>query len=101
MSLDNMLDDLFGNMNGESKKKQKIEKAKQEHVKAKIKSTEMKISESECNDLIIALNYAINAIKNKDDVKKCLLDSTRYEYFLRWTKIREKFKKIKENKKNI
>jgi len=98
MSLDNFLNDVFGNTSENGRNKQKIEKTKQQYKKQVSKS--IRISESDCNDLIIALNYAINSIKNKDDVKKCVINSTRYEFFLRWTKIREKFKKIKENKKN-
>ena len=35
--------------------------------------------------LIIALNYAINTIKNKDSVKDKDIDSTWYQHFKSWT----------------
>lgn len=48
------------------------------------------LSRSECSDLIYALNYAINSIKNKKDVVNKITTSTRYTHFLRWSTIRQK-----------
>lgn len=41
--------------------------------------------------LIIALNYAINTIKNKKEVREKKIDSTWYFYWKEWTRIRKSF----------
>ena len=41
--------------------------------------------------LIIAMNYAINTIKNKREVVAKDINSTRYQHFLSWTKWRKTF----------
>jgi len=85
MSLDDLLDDTFG-----SKKKEtpKVSSNKRTYSTTKGKY----ITESEANDLIIALNYAINSIKNKKDVVEKRENSTRFIHFQRWTSIQEKLK---------
>ena len=50
-------------------------------------------------DLVIALNYAINTIKNKPEVKEKRLGATRYDYFKNWNQYREFFKKLDEELK--
>lgn len=45
------------------------------------------------SSLIIALNYAINTIKNKKEVKNKDIVSTYYQYYLQWNKLREYFMK--------
>ena len=48
--------------------------------------------------LIIALNYAINTIKNKEEVIAKKEDSTWYAHYKSWTRIREYFVKLEEEK---
>jgi len=48
--------------------------------------------------LIIALNYAINTIKNKEEVMAKKEDSTWYAHYKSWTRIREYFVKLEEEK---
>ena len=48
--------------------------------------------------LIIALNYAINTIKNKEDVVAERVDSTRYAHYKSWIRIREYFQKLEAEK---
>jgi len=85
MSLNDLLNDTFG-----SKKK---EVPKMVSISSKKKTTKkIHITKSEANDLVIALNYAINSIKNKSDVIGKKEFSTRYNYFQRWTSIQEKLK---------
>ena len=50
-------------------------------------------------ELIIAMNYAINAIKNKPEVKEKRLGATRYDYFKNWSEYRVFFKKLNEELK--
>ena len=50
-------------------------------------------------DLVIALNYAINAIKNKPEVKEKRLGATRYDYFKNWSQYRVFFKELDEELK--
>lgn len=45
-------------------------------------------------DLIIAMNYAINAIKNKPEVVAKKQDATRYNYFINWSQYREFFREL-------
>ena len=48
--------------------------------------------------LIIALNYAINTIKNKEEVIAKKEDSTWYAHYKSWTSIREYFIKLEDEK---
>ena len=48
--------------------------------------------------LIIALNYAINTIKNKEEVIAKKEDSTWYAHYKSWTRIREYFQRLEEEK---
>lgn len=48
--------------------------------------------------LIIALNYAINTIKNKKSVKECDINSTWYIYWREWTRIRKYFQSLESDK---
>jgi len=50
-------------------------------------------------ELVIAMNYAINAIKNKPEVKEKRLGATRYDYFKNWSEYRVFFKKLDEELK--
>lgn len=50
-------------------------------------------------ELIIALNYAINSIKNKPEVKEKKLGATRYDYFKNWSEYRAFFKKLDDELK--
>lgn len=45
------------------------------------------------SSLIKALNYAINTIRNKKDVRSKNISSTYYQYYLEWNKFREQFMK--------
>jgi len=45
-------------------------------------------------DLVIALNYAINTIKNKPEVKAKKNGATRYDYFKNWNQYRDFFKRL-------
>lgn len=88
-NLDDLLDQSFGpkQVTGVSTGT-KIQKVKTEYRKQR----GIYMSKDECKDLIFALNYAINSIKNKKDVVEKKETSTRYEHFKRWTKILEKIK---------
>lgn len=88
MSLDNLLNDAFG-----TKQKKEQPKNTQKTQTTPRKKRGLYIAKDEAKDLIIALNYAINAIKNKKDVVEKRENSTRYEHFRRWTKIRSAFRK--------
>ena len=70
---------------------------KKETVKVQNRQTRgATISKADMNDLVIALNYAINTIKNKVDVREKKESSTYFTYFQRWNKIQKKLKeKIK------
>ena len=48
--------------------------------------------------LIIALNYAINTIKNKKPVKDRDVNSTWYQYYTEWSRIRKYFQSLEEDK---
>ena len=48
--------------------------------------------------LIIALNYAINTIKNKEEVIAKKEDSTWYAHYKSWTSIREYFQRLEDEK---
>ena len=48
--------------------------------------------------LIIALNYAINTIKNKSEVLARKEDSTWYAHYKSWTRLREYFQMLEEEK---
>ena len=48
--------------------------------------------------LVIALNYAINTIKNKKEVLEEKIDSTWYQHYKSWTRMREYFQKLEEDK---
>jgi len=48
--------------------------------------------------LIIALNYAINTIKNKKPVKDKDVNSTWYQYYTEWSRIRRYFQSLEEDK---
>ena len=48
--------------------------------------------------LIIALNYAINTIKNKEEVIAKKEDSTWYAHYKSWTRIREYLQALEEDK---
>lgn len=86
MNLSDLLDKSFGTQ------KQATETQKQ-RVKNEYRTQRgMYFSKDECKDLIISLNYAINSIKNKKDVVEKKENSTRYEFFQRWSKIREHIK---------
>lgn len=50
-------------------------------------------------DLVIALNYAINTIKNKPEVKAKKNGATRYDYYQNWTQYRDFFKRLEREKK--
>lgn len=50
-------------------------------------------------DLVIAMNYAINAIKNKPEVKEKRAGATRYDYFKSWSEYRAFFKKLDDELK--
>ena len=84
--LNDLLNKSFGVTQIEEKKKQKV---RNEYRTQR----GLYMSKDECKDLIFALNYAINSIKNKKDVVEKKETSTRYEHFKRWTMI---LKKIKE-----
>jgi len=49
--------------------------------------------------LVIAMNYAINSIKNKPEVVEEKQDATRYNYFKNWTQYREVFRNLEEEAK--
>lgn len=46
--------------------------------------------------LIIALNYAINTIKNKKPVVDKDVNSTWYQYFSEWSRIRKYFQELEK-----
>lgn len=48
--------------------------------------------------LIIALNYAINTIKNKKQVKEKDVNSTWFQYYKEWSRIRKYFQALEEEK---
>ena len=48
--------------------------------------------------LIIALNYAINTIKNKSEVLARKEDSTWYAHYKSWTRLREYFQSLEDEK---
>lgn len=50
-------------------------------------------------ELVIVMNYAINAIKNKPEVKEKRLGATRYDYFKNWSEYRLFFKRLDEELK--
>jgi len=83
--LSDLLDKSFGGSNTIERKK---EKAKAEYRTQR----GVYLSRKECGDLVYALNYAINSIKNKKDVIEKKITSTRYEHHQRWTEIRRKIK---------
>ena len=85
-NLNDLLDLTFGNKQ-KTPKNSGEEKSRHSHTRGKY------FSEGECVNLLIALNYAINAIKNKRDVVEKRENSTRYEYYQRWFELREKIKK--------
>ena len=47
---------------------------------------------------IVMCNYAINTIKNKEEVKKKQVNSTWYTYYLSWTKWRQYFQSLEDVK---
>ena len=49
--------------------------------------------------LIIALNYAINTIKNKEEVIEQKQDSTWYAHYKSWVSIRKYFQTLEEEKR--
>jgi len=84
----NSLDDLIASAFGDRPEKKKtIRKYSHQTISKRIF-----LKEAEAESLIIALNYAINSIKNKKDVKEKRINSTRYIHFQRWTKIQNKLK---------
>jgi len=48
--------------------------------------------------LIIALTYAINTVKNKKQVKAKDANSTWYQHYRSWTRIRSYFQSLEEDK---
>lgn len=50
-------------------------------------------------DLIIALSWAINTIKNKPEVKKKVKFSTYFQYYTRWSRYRNYFQALEEEKR--
>jgi len=89
MSLDDLLDDAFGTHN----QKEKHTTVKKERIKQEYRSQRgLYLDKAMCQDLEIALNYALNTIRNKPDVKHKVENSTYWTYFQRWSKIREKIK---------
>ena len=50
------------------------------------------------NDIITAFNYAINTIRNKKEVKEQKVGTTYYNYFKRWTSLRDYFLRLVEIK---
>lgn len=49
-------------------------------------------------DLIIALSWAINTIKNKPEVKRKVKYSTYFQYHTRWSRYRDYFQSLEEDK---
>ena len=87
-NLNELLDKSFGISTTTTTTEAKKEQVKNEYRKQR----GIYFSKDECKDLIISLNYAINSIKNKKDVVEKKENSTRYEFFKRWSKIRESIK---------
>lgn len=74
---------------------------KKEKDKPKVshKSTKNIVVKSDQDLIIIALNYAINTIRNKSEVKE--KKGTYYHYFTRWTEIYNKLTKKGEDLENV
>ena len=69
----------------------------------KLPKTTTKLQPIEYNgmvqSLIIALTYAINTVKNKKQVKAKDEDSTWYQHYRSWTRIRKYFQSLEEEKR--